>query len=81
MTLVLEALRGDQTLDPGSLGVRLGTLLLGGNLTANDELANVVLLGEVEELADVCTLHKDAIKCEPKLEPKHPVHISIFIGL
>lgn len=39
--------------DNSRLGVRLGTLLLGDNLTANDELADVVLLRQVEELADL----------------------------
>jgi hypothetical protein len=50
----LQTLGSDQTLDLGGLGVRLGSLLLGGDLTANDELTNVVLLGQVEELSDVC---------------------------
>lgn len=44
VTLVLETLRGDQTLNARSLGVWLGTLLalLWLNLTTNDELANLL---------------------------------------
>lgn len=53
VTLALETLGGHKTLDLGSLGVWLGTLLLGDDLTANDKLANVVLLGQVEELSNV----------------------------
>ena len=42
MTLVLEALRSDQSLDLGSLGVWLLSLTLGLNLTSNDVLANLL---------------------------------------
>lgn len=46
MTLVLETLRSDETLDARSLGVCLGgllaLLLLGLNLAANDELADLL---------------------------------------
>jgi len=41
MTLVLETLGSDETLDTGSLGVGLGTLLLGLDLAADDELADL----------------------------------------
>ena len=41
MALVLETLGSDQTLDLGSLGVGLCALLLGGNLAADDELADL----------------------------------------
>jgi hypothetical protein len=43
VTLVLETLRSDETLDARSLGVWLGALLalLGLDLTADDELANL----------------------------------------
>jgi hypothetical protein len=41
VTLVLETLRSNQTLDLGGLGVGLRTLLLGGNLTTDDELADL----------------------------------------
>jgi len=41
VALVLETLRSDQTLDLGGLGVGLCALLLGLNLTADDELANL----------------------------------------
>ena len=42
MTLVLETLGGNQALDARSLGVGLGTLLLGLDLTADDELADLI---------------------------------------
>ena len=42
VTLVLEALGGDQTLDARGLGVGLGALLLGLDLTTDDELADLV---------------------------------------
>lgn len=35
------------------LGVRLGSLLLGLNLSADDKLADVVFLGQVEESSDL----------------------------
>ena len=41
VALVLEALRSDKTLDLGGLGVGLCALLLGLNLAADDELANL----------------------------------------
>lgn len=41
MTLVLEALGSNQALDARSLGVGLGTLLLGLDLTTDDELADL----------------------------------------
>jgi hypothetical protein len=41
VALVLETLRSDQALDLGGLGVRLRALLLGLDLAANDELANL----------------------------------------
>jgi hypothetical protein len=41
VTLVLETLRGNQTLDLGSLGVWLLALALRLDLTTNDELANL----------------------------------------
>jgi hypothetical protein len=53
VTAALEAHGGDKTLDLGGLGVRLGTLLLAGDLAANDELANVIVLGQVEEATDL----------------------------
>lgn len=54
VTLALQALGSNKTLDLGSLGVRLGTLLLRLDGTANHVLAHIVLLRKVEELADVC---------------------------
>lgn len=41
VALVLETLGGDQTLDARGLGVGLGTLLLGLDLTTDDELADL----------------------------------------
>jgi hypothetical protein len=41
VTLVLETLRGDQTLDLRSLGVYFLALALGLDFTTNDELANL----------------------------------------
>lgn len=41
VTLVLQALRSDQTLDARSLGVRLLALALRLDLTSNDVLANL----------------------------------------
>lgn len=52
VTLVLEALGSDETLDAGSLGVGLLALTLGGDLATNDVLANIVILAEAEEAAD-----------------------------
>jgi len=50
----LETERGDETLDFRSLGVWLGIRLLRAlNLTPDDILANVVLLGQVEEFPDL----------------------------
>lgn len=65
MTLVLETLGGNQTLDLGGLGV-FG-LALAGDGTTDDELADVVLLVETEEAADLSgtlrteTLGDDAV--------------------
>jgi hypothetical protein len=41
VTLVLEALGGDEALDLGGLGVWLRAFLLRLNLTANNELADL----------------------------------------
>lgn len=51
MTLALQALGSNQTLDLGGLGV-LGLALLGDG-AADDELADIVLLVEAEETADL----------------------------
>lgn len=50
VTLVLQTLGSDQTLDLGSLGVRLGALLLGLDLSSNDVLADLYPGGRVDEL-------------------------------
>lgn len=49
----LQSHGGDQSLDLGGLGVRLGTLGLGGDLSSDDELSDIVLLGQVEESSDL----------------------------
>lgn len=41
VALVLETLRSDKPLNARSLGIWLGTLLLGCDFTANDELADL----------------------------------------
>jgi hypothetical protein len=51
LALALETLGGNQTLDLGGLGVVLLALL--GDGTADDELADVVLLVETEEATDL----------------------------
>ena len=50
MSLALETLRSDETLDLGGLGVGLGTLLLGLYFTADNELADLAR----EELISDC---------------------------
>ena len=50
LSLSLQSLRGDQSLDLWSLGVGLVTL---GDLSSDDEVTDVVLLGQTEELSDV----------------------------
>jgi len=49
----LQSHRSNQSLDLGSLGVRLSTLLLSSDLSSNDEFSNIVFLGQVEELSDL----------------------------
>lgn len=51
MTLALQTLGSNQTLDLGGLGVLRLALL--GDGTANDELADIILLVEAEETADL----------------------------
>lgn len=51
MTLVLETLGSNQTLDAGGLGVVF--LALAGDGAADDELADVILLVQTEETADL----------------------------
>jgi hypothetical protein len=53
VALVLEALGSDQTLDLGSLGVRRLALTLGLDLSSDNVLTDIVILGEAEELADL----------------------------
>jgi len=49
VSLVLHALRGDESLDLWCLCVWLGALLLGDDFSSNDEFANIILLGQTEE--------------------------------
>jgi hypothetical protein len=76
VALALETLGGDETLDLGSLGVLLAGL--GLDLTADNVGTDIVLLGEVEELADLgsalggkalgrTTSVRPAISCSPCL--------------
>ena len=54
MSSALKTDRSDQSLDLGGLGVGLGFRVLGAlNFTANDKLADIIFLGEVEESADL----------------------------
>jgi hypothetical protein len=53
VALVLQTLRSDQPLDLGGLGVRLLALTLGLDLSSDDVLADIVILGEAEELANL----------------------------
>ena len=50
MSLSLESSGGDESLDLGGLGVGLSRL--GGNLSSDNELSDVILLGQVEEFSD-----------------------------
>lgn len=52
MSLALEADGSDEALDLGRLAAGLLAFLLGGDLAADNVLADIILLGEVEELAD-----------------------------
>jgi len=53
VTLVLETLRSNETLDLWCLGVWLLAFTLWLNLTTDDEFANIIILAEAEELADL----------------------------
>jgi len=53
VTLVLEALRGDETLNLRCLGVWLCALLLGGHFTTDNEFADIILLAETKETTDL----------------------------
>jgi len=53
MALVLKTLRGDEPLDLGSLGIRLLALTFGLDLTTDDVFANIVVLGQAKEPADL----------------------------
>lgn len=70
VTLVLQALGGDQTLDARSLGVRLLALALGLNLTPNDVLTDLLLRGYCISLCEGCTQTlpelRDVDRCSPR---------------
>jgi len=53
VSLVLHALRGNESLDLGGLCVWPCALLLGDDLTSDDELANIVLLGQAKESSNL----------------------------
>jgi len=53
MTFVLKTLRGNQSLDLRCLGVWLLSFTLWLNLTTDNELADIIFLGEAEELSDL----------------------------
>jgi len=53
MTFVLKTLGSNETLDLGSLGVWLLSLTLWLNFTTDDELANIIILGETKESSNL----------------------------
>jgi len=53
MSLVLQSLRGDQSLDLGGFGVWLSAFLLGDDFTSDDEFADIILLAQTEESSDL----------------------------
>jgi hypothetical protein len=50
VSLALKSLRGNQTLDLGGFGVGLVAL---GDLTSDNKLTDIILLGQAKELSDV----------------------------
>jgi len=64
VTLVLEALWGNKTLDLRCLGVWLLAFALWLDLTTDDELSDIIFLAEAEELADLrSTLGTKTLSC------------------
>jgi hypothetical protein len=53
VSLVLHALRSNQSLNLGGLGVWFGAFLLGYDFTSNDEFSDIILLGETKESSDL----------------------------
>jgi len=53
VALVLKTLRSNESLNPGSLGVWLLPLALGLDFATNNELANIIVLGQTEEISDL----------------------------
>lgn len=53
VSLVLHALRGDESLDLWCLRVWLGALLLGDDFSSDDEFADIILLGQTKESSDL----------------------------
>jgi len=64
VTTALETFRGDESLDLGSLGVGLSILLLLRlDLSADDKLSDIIVLGQVEEFADLrCSLGSQSLR-------------------
>jgi hypothetical protein len=58
---VLETLRSNQTLDLGGLGVGLGALLLGLNLAADDELADLNLLSSAKQVLRLSPVQRQGL--------------------
>jgi hypothetical protein len=52
-TLTLENNRRNETLNLGCLRLELLSLLLGGDFTTNNVLADIILLAQVKELSDL----------------------------
>jgi len=52
VSLVLETLRSDESLDLGSFGVWLLAFTFRLNLSSNDELADIIFLVETKESSD-----------------------------
>jgi len=62
VALVLQTLGSNQTLDLWCFGIWLLALTLWLNLATNNELANIIILGETKELSDLCsTLGTEAL--------------------
>jgi len=53
VSLVLHALRGDESLDLGGLSVGFCAFFLRGDFAADYELANVILLGQTKKFPDL----------------------------
>jgi len=54
MTLMLQTLRSDQALNLRRLGIRLLALAFRLDLTTDNKLADIIILGEAKELPNLC---------------------------